>query len=446
MSILSKDRDANTKAWLDLVFKSYEDGLNGMASHPVSTFRKNAFLKLQSERFPTRRDEDWKYTNVGPILKKSYQQGSISKVDASQLEEYVFEDLEVVRIVLINGILDKELSQMDDIPQGATLTRLEDAFKNNAQTEIINNLVQQKSGTEVNTFLPMNLAFAKHGYLIETDKNADVKKPFHFIYINTRSEESHFSHPQMFVHSNMSSQITVIESYHSIDSEAQYFSNSANYIHVGKNSKVDHYRLQYESKSAYQINNTIVTQERDSEYSNYAVDLGGKIVRNNLCSELLDSGTQTNYYGVYLGLDKQHIDNQTFIDHAMPHCESNELYKGILSDKARGVFNGKVLVRQDAQKTNAFQQNSSLVLSNDAVMDAKPQLEIYADDVKCSHGATIGQLDDNSIFYLKSRGLNDEAAKNLLQKAFLGEVVNEFKIESIKTDVLKRIDDKLGRV
>ena len=176
------------------------------------------------------------------------------------------------------------------------------------------------------------------------------------------------------------------------------------------------------------------------------MDLGGKMVRNNLSTELLDSNTETNYYGIYLGLDKQHIDNQTFIDHAVPHCQSNELYKGILSDKARGVFNGKVLVRQDAQKTNAFQQNSSLVLSNDAVMDAKPQLEIYADDVKCSHGATIGQLDESSIFYLKSRGLSEVQSRNLLQKAFVGEVVENFKNETIKHSVLNKIDQKLDRV
>lgn len=445
MSIISKDRDANTKAWMEVLFKSYEDGLNGMSQHPVTAFKKDAFKKLQEGRFPTRKDEDWKYTNVSPIIKESYQQGKAEEIEAAQLNEYLFEGLDVVKIVIVNGVLNEELSSLSEIQEGVTLTRLEDALNNEDKSKIIHELIKQKSGTDVNNFLPMNLAFAKHGYLMETEKNARVEKPFHFIYINTKSEEDHFIHPQMFIYGNASSEMTVIESYHSNDSEAKYFCNAANYIHVGSNAKVDHYKLQFESKSAYQIHNTVVTQGRDSEYSNYTVDLGGKIVRNNLSTELLDSGTQTNYYGVYLGLDSQHIDNQTFIDHAMPHCQSNEIYKGILSDKARGVFNGKVLVRQDAQKTNAFQQNSSLVLSNDAIMDAKPQLEIYADDVKCSHGATIGQLDHNSVFYLKSRGLNDEAAKNLLQKAFVGEVVTDFKIEAIKNRVLEKIDDKLSR-
>jgi len=446
MSIISKDRDANTKAWLDALFHSYEKGLNGLSSHPVSAFRKQAYQKLQTERFPTRKDEDWKYTNVSPIIKAAYQQGTATKVSPAQLAAFDMEGLDAVRIVFVNGILDQELSKINDIPTGATLTDLKTAFQDEYQTELIHKLVNQKSGTAVNAFLPMNLAFSKYGFLIEAKKNAVVEKPFHFIHINTKGNDSHFAHPQIFINAEQHSHLTVIESYHTLDEEAVYFSNIANHIHVDKNAKVEHYKLQFESKSAYQICNTVVTQERDSEYSNYTVDLGGKIVRNNLSTELLDSNTQTNYYGVYLGLDKQHIDNQTFIDHAVPHCQSNELYKGILTDKARGVFNGKVLVRQDAQKTNAFQQNSSLVLSNNAVMDAKPQLEIYADDVKCSHGATIGQLDEKSIFYLKSRGLNDEAAKNLLQKAFLGEVVNEFRNETVKQHVLERIERKLERV
>ncbi|MDF1695899.1 MAG: Fe-S cluster assembly protein SufD [Saprospiraceae bacterium] len=446
MSIISKDRDANTQAWLEVIFKAYEERLNGLSNHPLAAFKKEAFTKLQSSRFPTRRDEDWKYTNVGPILKNSYQQGQSSEINSEELDDFLFEGLDVVKIVFINGVLNESLSTLHDIPEGATITTLKEALEDDAKTSTINALIQQKSGTAVNTFLPMNLAFAKHGFLIETTANSKVEKPFHFIYINTLGNESHFAHPQLFIKSNTSSELTVIESHHGTDPEAEYFTNVANYIYVGKNSNVDHYKLQYEGKSAFQINNTIVTQERDSEYSHYGIDLGGKIVRNNLSTELLNSGTQTNYYGVYLGLDKQHIDNQTFIDHAVPHCESNELYKGILSDKSRGVFNGKVLVRQDAQKTNAFQQNSSLVLSNNAVMDAKPQLEIYADDVKCSHGATIGQLDENSIFYLKSRGLNDHDARNLLQKAFVGEVVGNFKIPQIRESVLAKIDNKLSRV
>jgi Fe-S cluster assembly protein SufD len=183
---------------------------------------------------------------------------------------------------------------------------------------------------------------------------------------------------------------------------------------------------------------------RDSNYSHYAFDLGGGIVRNNLSVSLLDSNTESHLYGAFIGFKDQHIDNQTFIDHAMPHCQSNEMYKGILLDKARGVFNGKVLVRQDAQKTNAFQQSSSLVLSPTAVMDTKPQLEIFADDVKCSHGATIGHLDESSVFYLNSRGLSENQAKSLLKRAFISEVVDHIENEDFKDLAYERIEAKLN--
>jgi len=445
MSIISQDRDSNTKEWIKALFHTYEAGLNGQKDMPIAAFRRTAFDQLMEERFPTRRDEDWKYTNVAPILKVAYQQGSSKQLTRSDISRFEFEELDAVRIVTINGVLDQELSDVSNLPAGMTLLPVEEALQNETFAKRIDTMISQKGGTDINAFLRMNRAFGKHGYYIQSDKNSKVERPVHFIHINTRGNDAHFSHPQMFIVGQQSGELNVIESYHTLDADAKYFTNAANYVQVEDNAHVHHYRLQYESPAAFQISNTIVTQGKDSTYSNYGVDLGGKIVRNNLSTELLNSGTMTNYYGAYLGLDSQHIDNQTFIDHAVPHCDSNELYKGILSDKARGVFNGKVLVRQDAQKTNAFQQNSSLVLSDTAVMDAKPQLEIYADDVKCSHGATIGQLDESSVFYLKSRGLPDEAAKNLLQKAFVGDVVTNFELESIKDDVLERIDAKLER-
>jgi len=445
MSIISTDRDNKTKEWIKALFQTYEAGLNGQKSQPISAFKRAAYDQLMEERFPTRRDEDWKYTNVAPILKIAYQQGEAHPLTRDDISQYEFPALEAVRIVTINGKLDEDLSDVSAIPDGMTLLPLDEALKHDAYAARINTMIEQKGGTDVNAFLRLNRAFAKHGYYVQSDKNTVVERPVHFIHINTRGTNAHFSHPQLFIVGQQSGELKVIESYHTVDSDAQYFTNAANFVQVEDNAHVHHYRLQYESPAAYQISNTIVTQGANSTYSNYGIDLGGKVIRNNLSTELLGSGTMTNYYGAYLGLDSQHIDNQTFIDHAVPHCDSNELYKGILSDKARGVFNGKVLVRQDAQKTNAFQQNSSLVLSDTAIMDAKPQLEIYADDVKCSHGATIGQLDDSSVFYLKSRGLPEEAAKNLLQKAFVGDVVTNFELEAIKDDVLERIDAKLER-
>jgi Fe-S cluster assembly protein SufD len=209
-----------------------------------------------------------------------------------------------------------------------------------------------------------------------------------------------------------------------------------------RNAIVDHYRIQDEDENAFFINNTEIEQLRDSIYSSYVIDLGGKLVRNNLNSILKDSGTTTNFYGLYVGMKKQHIDNQTFIDHAYPNCDSNELYKGILTDKAKGVFNGKIMVRPDAQKTNAFQKNHSLVLSKTAKMNSKPQLEIYADDVKCSHGATIGQLNKEALYYMRSRGLSEKEAVSVLKQAFLTEITDLIKIDPVREKVEQMLVDK----
>jgi Fe-S cluster assembly protein SufD len=221
------------------------------------------------------------------------------------------------------------------------------------------------------------------------------------------------------------------------------FINSGVAIYLGENAQLSHYRYQYDTASNYYVNNTRIFQDANSTYSSYVLDTGGKSVRNNLYTYLKGSNTNTNYYGGYLVSGKQHIDNQTFIDHAMPHCESNELYKGILDDRSSGVFNGKVMVRPDAQKTNAFQQNSNLVLSPDAKMNTKPQLEIYADDVKCSHGATVGQLDEQSMYYLRSRGLNKGEAKRLLQFAFIAEVVESFENDQMRDFAEQIVREKM---
>lgn len=434
----------DTKNWFSKLFQLYEEALNGQSNQPIAHFRKAAFEQFSSEEFPTLRDEDWKYTSVKRIFQNRFQEGSKVVLQHSDIQDFIFEDLNSVNLVFINGRLDKTLSNFDKLPEEVQLLSVAEALKNEANKIWIEQQVQQAGGTGKNTFLAFNRAFANDGIFIKVAKNYVFDRPIHLLNINIASEDAHLAHPQLFVWAQQSSQVEVIESYHSLSEQGTYFNNAAKWIDVEANANVHHYKLQLEGKTAYQINNTLVRQERDSVYSSYAVDLGGKMVRNNISTDLRASGIESNLYGTYLGDDDQHIDNQTFIDHAMPHCQSNELYKGILTDKARGIFNGKVMVRQDAQKTNAFQQNSSLVLSPRAVMDAKPQLEIYADDVRCSHGATIGQLDEASIFYLRSRGIPEAKAKNLLQKAFIGEVIENFKHESIRTRVLQLVEEKLG--
>jgi Fe-S cluster assembly protein SufD len=419
------------------MFHLYDAGLNGHRHEPIAEYRRNGFELLKSEDFPSRRDEDWKYTSVTPIINQKFIEAP--KANLASQPNLEFENH---AIVFNNGYLSSQLPTIE----GVEILSVADALKSESYNNWINAQLKVQSGTLKNTFLPLNQAFSASGLFIKIGKNINLTKPIHVQYNSiSDSNQTFITHPQLFVWMEVGSNVQIIEDYSNTGSEdATYFTNVVNRIELGKNAKLVHLKLQNESFKAQAVNNTIVSQRRDSNYSHYALDLGGNIVRNNLSIRLMDSNTLSNLYGAFIGFNDQHIDNQTFIDHAMPHCQSNEMYKGILADKARGVFNGKVLVRQDAQKTNAFQQSSSLVLSPTAVMDTKPQLEIFADDVKCSHGATIGHLDESSIFYLNSRGLSENMAKSLLKRAFISEVVDHIENEDLKELAYAKIEDKLN--
>ena len=419
------------------MFQMYDSGLNGHRNEPISVLRRKGFELLTQEDFPTRRDEDWKYTSVTPIINKKFTDAPKVDVNIQPL------NFKTTSIVFSNGHLISALPSVN----GMEVLTVADAMKNEGYKNWIEGQLGKTGGTARNTFLPLNQAFSSNGIFIKVNKNAEIELPLHIAYHhnNNSAEQAFFTSPQLFIWLEGGSNLTLIEEFTSADVQnATYFTNVANRIELGKNAKMVHLKLQNESFLAHMVNNTLVSQMRDSNYSHYALDLGGGIVRNNLSVSLLDSNTESHLYGAFIGYNDQHIDNQSFIDHAMPHCQSNEMYKGILTDRARGVFNGKVLVRQDAQKTNAFQQSSSLVLSPSAVMDTKPQLEIFADDVKCSHGATIGHLDESSVFYLNSRGLSERQAKSLLKRAFISEVVDHIENEELRDLAYERIEDKLN--
>ncbi|MEL7421498.1 MAG: Fe-S cluster assembly protein SufD [Bacteroidota bacterium] len=446
MSAILQDQNTATKDWYKQLFQTYQQGLNGHKNHPLAQFRLAAYQQLEAEAFPTRRDEDWKYSGapVARMMDTHFQEASATQLTAADIAAFRIPNLEAATFVFINGVLQRELSEFDKVPAGVELLTVSAAIEDEEKRQWMEQQVAHAGGTEQNTFLALNRAFAQHGLYIEVSANAQVALPIHCLYLNTAGEQAHQSHPQMFIRSRKGSEFSVIESYQVADDSASYFTNTANWASVEGNARLHHYKLQFEGAQALQVNDTLVRQDRDSIYSSYALDLGGKVVRNNISTTLLNSNTETNYYGVYFGSKQQHIDNQTFIDHAVPHCQSNELYKGILTDYARGVFNGKVMVRQDAQKTNAFQQNSSLVLSPNAIMDAKPQLEIYADDVRCSHGATIGQLDEKSIFYLRSRGIPEAQARHLLQQAFVGEAIEAMPNDAVREWALGKLAAKFN--
>jgi Fe-S cluster assembly protein SufD len=419
------------------MFHLYDSGLNGHRNEPISVLRREGFEMLIKEEFPSRRDEDWKYTSITPVINKKFTNAPKVEISGSAL------DFNTHLVSFSNGYLMNDLPEID----GAVVMTVSEALKNENYKTWIDGQLAKQGGTARNTFLPLNQAFGASGIFIKVNKNCSVEKPIHISYLtkNTAADQAFFTSPQLFVWMDSGSNATIIEEFTTTDIYNNcYFTNAVNRIELGKNATLVHMKLQNESFASHMINNTLVSQMRDSNYSHYALDLGGGIVRNNLSVSLLDSNTESHLYGAFIGYKDQHIDNQSFIDHAMPHCQSNEMYKGILTDKSRGVFNGKVLVRQDAQKTNAFQQSSSLVLSPAAVMDTKPQLEIFADDVKCSHGATIGHLDESSVFYLNSRGLSERQAKSLLKRAFISEVVDHIENEDLRELAYERIEAKLN--
>ena len=438
------DKEDSKKKFIEL-FHLYENTLNGQKDYAGHTVQKAAIQRLSNEvDFPSRKNEDWKYTNIAELLQQQYQQPKLVDITAADIKPFLFEGLEASLLVFVNGKYYKALSSRDElskkiIVQDISVGLQEDGLTKATASEYLNKWATK----EKDAFIVLNTAFAQNGIFIDVPDGLVVDRPVHILNIAFTKDEASVISPQKIIVVGENSELTVIETYHHLNNPQQtYLTNTVTQVVLKRNAIVNHFRIQNEGESAFFINNTEVEQMRDSTYSSYVVDLGAKLVRNNLSSILKDSGTNTNFYGIYVGMDKQHIDNQTFVDHAYPNCNSNELYKGILTDNAKGVFNGKIMVRKDAQKTNAFQKNHSLVLSKGASMNSKPQLEIFADDVKCSHGATIGQLNEDALYYMRSRGLSKKEAISVLKQAFLTEITELIKIDRVREKVEQMLVDK----
>ena len=439
MTASTIDQQSDLKVRLQSMFEQYSGSLNGHRHNALLQLQKQALEQVLGMEFPTRRDEDWKYTSVAPLLKQDYREALVpAKIDP---EWAALPGITALQMVFSNG---KLIERPQQLPEGLEVYTLSEALDREDLQEAVS--AQLYSGKAANAFIPLNNAFNRDGLVIRLAADAVITTPLHLAYLTSPGPDPLFMHPNVLVLAGVNSQFTLIESYRLATAVASpYFNNSVNRMVLKAGAQVQHYKLQLEGENGFQINQTSAVLGRDSVYSHFTLDLGGSLVRNNVNIHLGGENGNANLYGIYLANEKQHIDNQTFIDHAVPNCLSNELYKGIITDQARGVFNGKVLVRQDAQKTNAYQQNSNLVLSKTAAMDTKPQLEIFADDVKCSHGATIGQLDEDHVFYLRTRGLNETQARAMLQHAFLGEVGGFIGQEGIREYVNNLLSDKFAR-
>ena len=426
-------------------FPAFEEKLNGQSETSFYKIRKDALKRLEELEFPTTRNEEWKYTNVANLVKSNFEHPlhvNQTEITSKVVDSFCIDEVDSDLLVVVNGIFKKELSALSDYSEGVIIDSLSNQMKNNS--ELTDKYLSKLSKIE-NGFNALNTAYSIDGVFIFIPDNKIIEKPLQIIFINGSDNNEIISLPRNLIVAGKGSQANIIANYIGYGKKA-YFTNTLTEIYAEENSVIDFYKVQNESDNAYHIDKTEVYQNRDSVFSHYNMSFGGKLVRNDINSKLDNENIETNYYGLYLGSGKQHIDNHTFVNHAKPNCNSNELYKGILDDESRGVFNGKIWVEKDAQKTNAYQSNKTILLSKKASIDTKPQLEIYADDVKCSHGATIGHLDDQAYFYIRSRGVSPEIAKSMLIRAFIDDVVDTIKIENLKEQLNHMIFEHLHRV
>ncbi|SNR57157.1 Iron-regulated ABC transporter permease protein SufD [Lutibacter agarilyticus] len=404
--------------------------------------RLQAIQNFEKRGFPTKKDEEWKYTSLKSILKKDL--GLFPSTDTSigfkDIKEYILNDIESYTLIFIDGVFNSFLSSTthDD----CDVCVLSSALTRPKYKMIVDNYFNTIA-KDNNSLTELNTAFTKEGAFINIPKNTIVQKPIQILNFSTGKESEVMLQPRNLVVVGENSHVQIIERHQNL-SKNTTLTNSVTEIFVHKRAIVDFYKIQDDTKDSSMIDSTFVSQKQQSVASVHTYSFGGKMTRNNL--EFYHEGEHitSNLNGISILHDKQHVDNHTLVNHKYPNCESHELYKGIYDDKSTGVFNGKVLVQQAAQKTNAFQQNNTILISDGATINAKPQLEIFADDVKCSHGCTIGQLDESALFYMQSRGIPKKEAKALLLFAFGNDVVEKIKIPQLKTRITKLIAKNLG--
>ncbi len=422
----------------DKLIQAYKDGATrGLIFEDE---REKYINQLDKEGFPTIKDEEWKYTNLLPILKKDYKLSEpLTKVKKESLKEYILNDTDTHLIVFVNGQYSKDLSSVDD--EHTFVCSLD-------QAELKNPLILKKYWGKClpktpDSLVALNSALSKNGTFIYVPKNTVIEKPIQILYVTNGVSDNLFLQTRNLIIVEENAQVQITERHQNLDNN-EVFTNTLTEINAGANSVVDFYKIQNDKRNCSLIDNTWVKQEKTSNCSVDTFSFGGKFIRNNLNFLLNGKYAESNMRGITLIGQNQLVDHHTLVDHAAPNCQSNELYKGIFDDNAKGVFNGKVMVRPDSQKTNAFQSNNNLLLTDSASIDTKPQLEIYADDVACSHGCTIGQLDDEALFYLRSRGIPFKEAQAMLMYAFANDVLFSVKIPELKEKLNQIIAEKLG--
>jgi Fe-S cluster assembly protein SufD len=407
----------------------------------LEDLRSRGAARFTALGIPTVRDEEWRFTNVSALNSIEFTPAGAMSGAAERLHGFAYTDAPV-RLVIVNGRFDTTLSRTKGLPQGVQAGSLAAAMKDHA--DVVQRYFGQLADFTSRSFAALNTAFVQDGAFVHLPDGAAVDTPIHIIFVSGADGSTVMAHPRTLIVAGANAQAKIVESYIGAPGE-MYFTNAVSEIFVGENAGVDHYKVQRESIDAFHIASLHTHTSRSSRFSSHSFALGGKFVRNDAVAILDGEGGDCTLNGLYLADRDRLIDNHTTIDHAKPHCGSHEVYKGILGGASRAVFNGKIIVRQDAQKTDAKQTNRALLLTDGATINTKPQLEIFADDVKCTHGAAIGQLDDEAIFYLRARGLTFAEARDMLIHAFAGQVLDGVQIPELREALEAELFDQLAK-
>ena len=397
----------------------------------LQSLRQQGFARFSETGFPTTHDEDWRFTNVAPISRTEFESAPRVHISAADLDAFRTSDF-ACQLTFVNGRFAPGLSRIPDLGK-VKIASLAQALASDPGS------VQKHLGNYLNfrrdAFAALNTAFIQDGAYIHVPRGTVVEQPIYCLYVSVAAEKPFVEHPRNLIVVEENSQASIIEDYVSLENggSAESFSNTVTELVAGQNAVVSHYMVVRPAPEAYNISTLRIQQERASNVATHSVLLSGALVRNNVHPVLAGEGAECLINGLFMANGRQHMDNYMLVEHASPHCNSRQFYNGVLNGQAHGVFHGRIIVHKDAQKTDAKQTNRNLLLSDDAQIDTKPQLEIYADDVKCTHGATIGQVEENALFYLRSRGLDEASAKHLLLLAFANECLDRMSSNQVRS-------------
>ena len=414
---------------------------NSMDNSYISELRGEAIKIFENEGFPTKKNEAWKYTSLNKILKENYSifPKTENSIEYKDIQQYFIHDIDSYKIIFIDGKYASHLSKTTH--DGIDVCLMSAVMSKSKYQPMIENYfdkIASKNGLNA-----LNTAFCSEGAYIHIKKNKLAERPIQIIHFSTGKESSLLLQPRNLIVVDENAHVQIIERHQSL-TENLTLTNSVTEIFAAKRAVVDYYKVQNDKSKASLIDHTFIDQHQESDVSVHTFSFGGKLTRNNLSFYQNGEHINSTLKGVTIVGNKQHVDHNTLVHHIEPNCESHQDYKGIFGDSAVGVFNGKVVVEKEAQKTNAFQANNNLLVNDKATINTKPQLEIFADDVKCSHGCTIGQLDESAMFYLRARGIPEKEARALLMYAFANNVLESVKIPQLKKRINKLIANKLG--